>query len=44
MGLPGEIFFQVDSLLADGTVVKVRGSAAKEAAFVDADTLLSPAK
>jgi hypothetical protein len=80
MGLPGEIFFQVDSLLADGTVVKVRGSAAKEGqdkegkafglmfvpvvpaglfvrgkdaeikqgsrftAFVDADTLLSPAK
>jgi Chitobiase/beta-hexosaminidase C-terminal domain len=30
MGMPGEIFFQVDSLLADGTVVKLRGNAAKE--------------
>ncbi|MFZ1917350.1 MAG: chitobiase/beta-hexosaminidase C-terminal domain-containing protein [Terriglobales bacterium] len=30
MGLPGEIFFQVDSLLADGTIIKLRGGAAKE--------------
>jgi hypothetical protein len=30
MGVPGEIFFQADSILADGAVIKLRGSAAKE--------------
>jgi hypothetical protein len=29
-GLPGEVFFQVDALDVSGTVVKLRGSAAKE--------------
>ena len=79
VGLPGEVFFQVDSLQASGAVIKLRGGAAKEGqdkegkalglmfipmfpaggfvhgkdaeikqgavftAFVDADTLLSPA-
>jgi hypothetical protein len=78
-GLPGEVFFQVDSLQAGSTLIKLHGSAAKEGqdkvrkaiglmfvpgvpagmfvhgkdaeiqegttftAFVDADTLLSPA-
>jgi hypothetical protein len=30
VGLPGEIFFQVDSLQTDGAVIKLRGAAAKE--------------
>jgi hypothetical protein len=30
MGVPGEVFFQVDSLQADGTVIRLRGGAAKE--------------
>lgn len=30
VGLAGEIFFQVDSLQADGAVIKLRGGAAKE--------------
>jgi hypothetical protein len=29
-GIPGEIFFQAESLQADGTVIKLRGTAAKE--------------
>jgi hypothetical protein len=30
LGTPGEVFFQANSLQADGTVVKLRGGAAKE--------------
>jgi Chitobiase/beta-hexosaminidase C-terminal domain len=30
MGLPGEVVFVADSLQADGTVIKLRGTAAKE--------------
>jgi hypothetical protein len=30
MGVPGEIFFQVDYLQAGGTLIKLRGTAAKE--------------
>jgi hypothetical protein len=29
-GVPGEVFFQVDSIQSDGTVIKLRGSAARE--------------
>jgi chitobiase/beta-hexosaminidase-like protein len=30
LGVAGEVFFQVDSLQADGTVIRLRGGAAKE--------------
>lgn len=30
MGIPGEIFFTADSIQADGTAIKLRGSAAKQ--------------
>jgi hypothetical protein len=33
MGTPGEVFFQADSLQADGVLVKLRGSAAKEGQY-----------
>ncbi len=32
MGVPGEVFFQVDYLQVGGTVIKLRGTAAKEGA------------